>query len=795
MYYNYRNDNATHRAPASLSSSQHIAGPKDTMHHAHSPTMSFPLSAAHQQQVHLRGAGVQGAAGSTHGLGFPSYHAWATDQTPHGHLPPPQQQQAGHVSQAQLQQHRTVGSGANAYPAGLASRSASVSVGAHGLNGPRTSAVPSRSAALTYDDNLLHMLSKPFADSGPRSSVPLHPSSSLSSSPPSAAATEPFGHLPTVAPASNVFDPSEFPTLAGTAPTGPAQPVAQHTVHSAPPPSHTLLPSTSIDSQPHGLNATASNTSAGAGTATHVPSSSLSALGLPAGNGGINNLSSYHDLFSVASYGEGRAKAVDALTGSAASGAEFHIQNEDFPALGGAGSSQTSTAAHVAGSNAISQNIHNVHSPNEKSNHTADVLFDRNTEHGMIGSNVAPARTHVQRPEHGGNGLGGNGHGLHLVNGFDPSDLTNHSNNSMSNLTAGHGGAEHLGHGSGMSPTPKSTTTSNTNSIHMNAFHSHTGMRDGLGHAATNLSSASTALPPSLAGRHLAHVDEAAGVGSQDESTNADSRGGRDKPKSQYTDISNVSRSGMEGLGVGAMMSSNVGDDRTSRNIGLMGHASNMKTESELSDSEKYGMKALLPSVLPLGNGKADNVLSVGLDLTALGLNLNSTEPLHKTFESPWEGGQSGYMDQLHQQLHQQQAQMQQQHHLGGGGINGFGKNKEVEYKLPTCYYMQPPSLRSSHFTKFQLETLFYIFYNMPRDVLQLLAAVELYKRKWRYHKDLKLWFSCDADAMQSSYERGKYVYFDIKSWERRPFHDANQSFIQGLMTEDELNSIDIPSL
>ena len=51
-----------------------------------------------------------------------------------------------------------------------------------------------------------------------------------------------------------------------------------------------------------------------------------------------------------------------------------------------------------------------------------------------------------------------------------------------------------------------------------------------------------------------------------------------------------------------------------------------------------------------------------------------------------------------------------------------------------------PPSRRAT--SPFQLETLFYIFYNMPRDTLQAYAATELYNRDWRYHKDLKLWFT-----------------------------------------------------
>jgi len=49
------------------------------------------------------------------------------------------------------------------------------------------------------------------------------------------------------------------------------------------------------------------------------------------------------------------------------------------------------------------------------------------------------------------------------------------------------------------------------------------------------------------------------------------------------------------------------------------------------------------------------------------------------------------------------------------------------DFVLPTCYYMQPPALKTSHLSKFLLETLFYIFYNMPRDTLQVYAAKELY--------------------------------------------------------------------
>lgn len=54
---------------------------------------------------------------------------------------------------------------------------------------------------------------------------------------------------------------------------------------------------------------------------------------------------------------------------------------------------------------------------------------------------------------------------------------------------------------------------------------------------------------------------------------------------------------------------------------------------------------------------------------------------------------------------------------------------------MPACYAMSPAELKTGHLEKFQLETLFYIFYAMPKDQLQGFAAQELYNRKWKYHK------------------------------------------------------------
>ena len=93
------------------------------------------------------------------------------------------------------------------------------------------------------------------------------------------------------------------------------------------------------------------------------------------------------------------------------------------------------------------------------------------------------------------------------------------------------------------------------------------------------------------------------------------------------------------------------------------------------------------------------NTLALGTDLTTLGLNLNSSECLYATFASPWADAPS---------------------------------SREPNYKLPSCYYMQPPALKTSHLSKFQLETLFYIFYavrglplgRLPRPACETLPSL-----------------------------------------------------------------------
>eukprot|EP00871_Galdieria_phlegrea_P001710 jgi/Galph1/253/GphlegSOOS_G4945.1 len=184
---------------------------------------------------------------------------------------------------------------------------------------------------------------------------------------------------------------------------------------------------------------------------------------------------------------------------------------------------------------------------------------------------------------------------------------------------------------------------------------------------------------------------------------------------------------------------------------------SNLNAMSRENDMDIYGIRGLLKLMSSSWRTEQPDclLLTLGIDLTSLGLNLNSTEPLYLSFETP-------FLD-MHRGLYY-----------------------EPEYILPECYKMEqkPPLLKLGHFRKFQLQTLFYIFYCMPRDALQILAAAELYQRDWRYHKDLKLWFTRAPGTTTPGYERNAFIYFDITTWERKPFHDTSRNFLQGFLPQ-----------
>ncbi|EEA06247.1 NOT2 / NOT3 / NOT5 family protein [Cryptosporidium muris RN66] len=133
------------------------------------------------------------------------------------------------------------------------------------------------------------------------------------------------------------------------------------------------------------------------------------------------------------------------------------------------------------------------------------------------------------------------------------------------------------------------------------------------------------------------------------------------------------------------------------------------------------------------------NILALGTDLTTLGLNLNSSECLYINFDSPWNNNN-----------------------------NIESNNSEIirAFSYSPTYTPQMIGLKSSYVQKFALETLFYIFYNMPQDLLQGFAAVELCNRGWLYNPELFLWFT---KIKRSEDNKCEWFVFDIKKWGKFP--------------------------
>lgn len=66
-------------------------------------------------------------------------------------------------------------------------------------------------------------------------------------------------------------------------------------------------------------------------------------------------------------------------------------------------------------------------------------------------------------------------------------------------------------------------------------------------------------------------------------------------------------------------------------------------------------------------------------------------------------------------------------------------------------------------FRKMDPEALFFAFYYQPDTYQQFLAAQELKRQSWRYHKHHNAWFQryAEPSVTTDEYEQGTYVYFD----------------------------------
>ncbi|TIA66841.1 hypothetical protein D6C76_09030 [Aureobasidium pullulans] len=167
-----------------------------------------------------------------------------------------------------------------------------------------------------------------------------------------------------------------------------------------------------------------------------------------------------------------------------------------------------------------------------------------------------------------------------------------------------------------------------------------------------------------------------------------------------------------------------------------------LKPYDEMSEAEKWGLPGLLAKIR---SNDAGSAFTMGVDINSLGLDLDSPEPLFATFSTPFADNRS--------------------------------RPVIPEFTLPGGYTVTNVPSLASRMPAFSDETLFFVFYQNPRDVVQELAAGELYSRDWRWHKELQQWMMKDAQMaaplrVSERSERGVYIFFDANNWrrERREF-------------------------
>ncbi|KAG1713518.1 hypothetical protein DVH05_001305 [Phytophthora capsici] len=89
-------------------------------------------------------------------------------------------------------------------------------------------------------------------------------------------------------------------------------------------------------------------------------------------------------------------------------------------------------------------------------------------------------------------------------------------------------------------------------------------------------------------------------------------------------------------------------------------------------------------------------------------------------------------------------------------------------YPTPASFPSTPSTLFSSApiFEKLDVDTLFFIFYYQQGSYQQYLAARELKRRTWGYHKKYKTWFKRHEEPQVTGedYEQGTFVYFDYET-------------------------------
>ncbi|KAG1471651.1 hypothetical protein G6F56_001999 [Rhizopus delemar] len=89
-------------------------------------------------------------------------------------------------------------------------------------------------------------------------------------------------------------------------------------------------------------------------------------------------------------------------------------------------------------------------------------------------------------------------------------------------------------------------------------------------------------------------------------------------------------------------------------------------------------------------------------------------------------------------------------------------------HRTPSYYPQQPLAIfeNPTLYDKFDTDALFFIFYYQQGTYQQYLAARELKRQSWRFHKKYLTWFQRHEEPrmITNDYEQGTYIYFDYEN-------------------------------
>nr|CAG4638451.1 EOG090X06CC [Cyclestheria hislopi] len=182
--------------------------------------------------------------------------------------------------------------------------------------------------------------------------------------------------------------------------------------------------------------------------------------------------------------------------------------------------------------------------------------------------------------------------------------------------------------------------------------------------------------------------------------------------------------------------------------------------------ADQFGMAGLLTFIRVAESDSNLVSLALGSDLTTLGLNLNSPEPLYNNFGGPW--------------------------------AENPCRPQDIDFHVPPEYLTNAAireKLAPVKLNRYQEDLLFYLFYTNVGDAMQLAASLELYNRDWRFHKEERLWITrvpgMPLMEKTTTYEKGTYYCFDPHSWRKV----AKEMFVEYDKLEDRPRELQMPTM